>query len=158
MKRPYVILGGFLGLSLLIGAGCSNIPTPSNNTIGEPNTKGTSTAETEYPIMLTASAVGNRQVQFVWTLEEDTKEPSRFILVRGSEENPVHDQTNYWFRQHGSNRSATWLNLPPRDQHFRICLSEDGEACDTYSNDLLVEILSGPQTQLAAPVAEKTTE
>ncbi|PIR75587.1 MAG: hypothetical protein CO030_04390 [Candidatus Magasanikbacteria bacterium CG_4_9_14_0_2_um_filter_42_11] len=150
MKR-IASFGGTLALTLiLVGAGCSNTPSsPSTDT--SDNTTSEQTNETigkkqtgSDNIQLIATAVGARQVKFEWELSGDLAEPTRFILLRSEDPNPSHDGKTFWFRQQGNRSSATWVNLPAGEQHFRICTSSDGDACAFYSDDISVDVLSGP--------------
>jgi len=153
---------------LLVGAGCSNTTTPSNqDTSTDSPSKDGSTVEqqtaTGYSIQLKATAVGARQVKFEWEMNGNLTEPTRFILLRSENANPTHDGNTYWFRQPGNRHSATWVNLPPGEQHFRICTSNDGDECVIYSDDITLEILSGPapiqiQKETASPTTENTTD
>lgn len=165
----FIALGGTLAVALLlVGAGCA-VPANQDGS-DETNTtaSGDASGEVEYSthgdgvIELTATAVGTRQVKFEWELNDDD-EPSHFILLRGNNADITHDQKTFWFRQHGSRRSATWINLPPGEQYFRICISNDKETCDTYSDALQVNVLSGPirtsaNTEEVSEEQEQTTE
>lgn len=161
MKR-IASFGGTLAVGLLlIGAGCSGNTPAAEETANTPVADHTATntdslERTSADLTLQATAVGARQVKFEWTLGEGMDQPKSFILLRGEEAKPTHDGKTFWFRQPGSRRSATWVNLPAGDQHFRICTSDDGETCVTYSNDIKIEVLSGPaRPAVAAPVKEE---
>jgi len=166
MKR-IASFGGTLAVGLLlIGAGCSgNTPAAEKTADAPAAEKHTSTntdtmAQTSADLTLQATAVGARQVKFEWTLGKGMEQPKSFILLRSDEEKPTHDGKTFWFRQPGNRRSATWVNLPAGEQHFRICTSNDGETCAAYSNDIKLEVLSGPArpAPTTAVKEEKTTD
>ena len=92
-------------------------------------------------ITLKAEAQGNGQVQLTWETTAEPSDEDKFMLVRGTEENPVHDGSHYWFRQHGTRRSAVWGSQPAGTFHYRMCILTDeaGETCGAYSNDVTVE-------------------
>lgn len=159
----FIALGGTLAVALLlVGAGCAQ-PVDPEGLDSEKTTASdtTTTTEVEYKtqgdgvIELKATAVGTRQVKFEWELSKAVDEPSHFILLRGDNAEIEHDQKTYWFRQHGTKRAATWVNLPAGEQFFRICASNDKETCDLYSDALQVEVLSGP---VSAPAKEEATD
>ncbi|PJC52759.1 MAG: hypothetical protein CO030_01195, partial [Candidatus Magasanikbacteria bacterium CG_4_9_14_0_2_um_filter_42_11] len=128
MKRIASFGGSLAILFLLVGAGCDNT-SPTNNqdvnttTDTVPTTEQSGTLDTvqENSFALQASAVGNNQVAFEWTLESSMAEPKQFILLRDSEKKPEMDGKKFWFRQDGSHRSATWVDVPSGIQSFRIC-------------------------------------
>lgn len=145
---------GLLTLSLaavvlLAGAGCSDIGTtenkPAEGTTTTLNGGSTSTVSTEKmankaidSIELSGEAIGENMAQFTWKIPEGAKDPTAFRLVRGQNENPTQPP-GYWFRQPGKARGTVWVKLPKGEQHFRICVYEDG-ACGVYSNDLVVDV------------------
>jgi hypothetical protein len=155
----YLKFGGTLAIALLLaGAGC-NAPIDSDSTDSDSDSLTEETTETatdavEYKtegngiIELKATAVGSRKIKFEWNLSRAVEEPTHFILLRDEQAKPEHDQKTYWFRQHGSRRAATWVNLPAGEQYFRICSSNDGETCSSYSDDLKITVLSGPVSTL----------
>ncbi len=165
----FIALGGTLAVALLlVGAGCAKPVDPDridDDVITMPGDTD-STGEVEYKtqgdgvIELKATAVGTRQVKFEWELSKAVNEPTHFILLRGDEETIEHDQKTFWFRQHGTKRVATWVNLPPGEQFFRLCASNDKETCDVYSDALKVDVLSGPTRapKKVEEVAETETE
>ncbi|MFA5813663.1 MAG: hypothetical protein WC862_04095 [Patescibacteria group bacterium] len=99
-------------------------------------------AEEEAAITLRGEAQGDGLVKFDWETMTEPGGSDQFVLVRGPEENPVHDGTRYWFRQHGTLRSAVWGSQPAGTQHYRMCVVADEQtgACGEYSNDVEVEV------------------
>ncbi len=155
----FIALGGTLAVALLlVGAGCAKPVDPDridDDVITIPGdtdspVEDTDSVEVEYKtegdgvVELHATAIGTRQVKFEWELSKTVEEPAYFILLRGEDAELEHDQKTFWFRQHGTKRVATWVNLPPGEQFFRLCASNDKETCDLYSDALKVEVLSGP--------------
>ncbi len=141
---------------LLLGAGCESAtetPTPVQTKPAEvtstsptattsPNVASTTT-ENNIPvsadsITLVGKALGNRMVQFNWTLPEGAKNPRSFHLVRGQNENPTQPP-GFWYKQDGKSRSSVWVKLPKGEQHFRICTWETNK-CEVYSNDVMVNV------------------
>ncbi|MFB6181514.1 MAG: hypothetical protein ABEJ24_01320 [Candidatus Magasanikbacteria bacterium] len=92
----------------------------------------------KHELSLEAEPRGEGKVHFEWKLR-DEKEVDRFVIVRDENKNPVHNGKNYWFRQPGSRRSITWINIPSGTYHFRICILENNE-CTEYSNDVKVKV------------------
>lgn len=146
---------GVAAFLILIGAGCtavtpelqkkSSIPPES---VGSPNTILTPEKDDEEEnkpaeeLTLEAEALGSGQVKFSWTAPSGLTEANRFILVQGTEENPVHDGKHNWYRQYYANRAVIWSNLSSGPHHFRICLTEnnDQDTCTIYSNDVELEV------------------
>lgn len=100
--------------------------------------------EVEQPVegfTLSAEPLGDGEVKFVWQVPEDLV-ADKYILVRDDEKNPVHDGTNYWYRQFDPKREAIWNEQPTGTQHYRICrtIDEEGEECGEYSNDVEIEV------------------
>ncbi|MFB6225821.1 MAG: hypothetical protein ABEJ02_00540 [Candidatus Paceibacteria bacterium] len=89
-------------------------------------------------LTLEAEPRGEGKVHFEWEVS-DNKEVDRFIIVRDEKANPKHNGKNYWFRQPGTRRSITWVDIPTGTYHFRICILENNE-CAEYSNDVKVEV------------------
>lgn len=155
MKQKYLLVPAILLAFVLVGAGCAGQTNQddSNNSVQEQmeqdvedaeNDEGNSeenqeeTSESESDISLSAEARGEGQVYFEWSIPENMN-PERFVIIRDEKVDPVHNQKNYWFRQPGSRRSVTWVNIPSGNYHFRICIIENGE-CSEYSNDVQVEV------------------
>jgi hypothetical protein len=147
-RKLLTIFTLFLAL-VLIGAGCggqdsnqqkeaSKVEEEIKKDIKEAAEKQKEEKEKETELTLEAESVGKGQVNFSWELKGD-KTADRFVIVRDTEKNPKHNGKNYWFRQPGSRRDVTWVNIPSGDYHFRICILED-EKCTTYSNDVQVEV------------------
>ncbi len=141
---------------LLLGAGCESpteTPSPVQTKPAEvtsttptattsPSVVSTTT-ENNVPvsadsITLVGKALGNRMVQFNWTLPEGAKNPRSFHLIRGQNENPTQPP-GYWYKQDGKSRSSVWVKLPTGEQHFRICTWETTK-CEVYSNDVMVNV------------------
>jgi len=148
-----ITLGGTLAVALLlVGAGCnapvkkdvSAVKNSAKTSEQEKNTEVEYTTKKGGAIELKATAKGTRQVTFEWELPSNGNEPKNFFLLRGDNEDLKHDQNTFWFRQDGSRRAATWVNLPPGEQNFRICAGDDAETCSVYSDVLTVNVLSGP--------------
>lgn len=158
MRRSFLTIGAFLGLSVLLGAGCSlptgqtdtgtsgSEKTPEETTKNDRGGTGDEVNPKNVSVTLTASDVTKGQATFAWTVS-GTEDPERFILVRGPEENPMHDGTHHWFRVFGTKRTATWIDLPSGKHHVRVCLSKNTEACDIYSNDVEIDVPSGDAKQ-----------
>jgi hypothetical protein len=143
---------------LLLGAGCENTtetpiavqtkPAEVTSTSTTPTATtspavATSTPENTTPvsadsITLVGKALGNRMVQFNWTLPEGAKNPRSFHLIRGQNENPTQPP-GFWYKQDGKSRSSVWVKLPKGEQHFRICTWETTK-CEVYSNDVMVNV------------------
>lgn len=136
---------------LLLGAGCGNTPEASPAETTTPTVKDAGedmsleaelfdTAEgmADGDISLTATSRGNQSVYFEWELPEEV-EYDGFVIVRGEEANPEHDQKNYWFRQHYTRRVVTWVDLPTGDWNFRVCGLE-GTECVAYSNNISLTV------------------
>lgn len=165
MRKSFVTIGAFLGLSLLLGAGCS-LPGGQPNNTGTAGSEKTTEETTKndqeetgdevnpknVSITLTASDVAKGQATFAWTVS-GTGDPERFILVRGPEENPMHDGTHNWFRVFGAKRTATWIDLPSGKHHVRVCLSKNTEACDIYSNDVEIDVPGGETSGKAVDIS-----
>ncbi len=139
MNKIFFRLVGFTSVLLLVGAGCSTLPTKQSDTSMTSGSTSDSD-EVEYStfgdgvLELNAVSVSKRQVKFEWALSKALDEPNKFILLRSFEPDPTHDGETNWFRQHGTRRSVTWVNLPAGKQHFRMCTSVDGDTCYEYSN------------------------
>jgi hypothetical protein len=86
-------------------------------------------------IRLVGEPAGKNMVKLEWNVDEDTDVSDGFILVRSDKPNPVHDQINFWWRQHEKSREGTWIQVPKGNQHFRVCILRDAE-CASYSNDV----------------------
>lgn len=84
---------------------------------------------------LTGYILNEGGVHLEWVVPENRPTPERFMIVRGAEENPVHDGTNYWFRQLGESTETDWIDMPAGTYNFRICILK-GETCEEYSNNL----------------------
>lgn len=157
MQKILKFFGGITVILVLIGAGCATTETTSVTTkkandtkSADPDTKISDSvmdvekidsSATEVNIALESTAIGNRQVKFEWKLNDGESNPKYFILLRSEKQYPRHDQKTFWFRQHGTRNSATWINLPLGTQHFSICTSDDGKTCSIYSNDSVVEVI-----------------
>ncbi len=156
-----------LGTVLLIGAGCANTNTSNDAIDLQPMTKSASdvlnpnmadnsndsmndermmTPEetpseemTDARIRLVGESVGSHMVKLEWNVDEGADVSDGFILVRGNTPNPVHNQINYWWRQHEKSREGTWIKVPSGVQHFRVCILRDAE-CAAYSNDVEVTV------------------
>ncbi len=144
------------GVLLLAGAGCEETTNPQINTkpaetisttttetstttpVVTTSTEATAPQQSATSITLTGKALGNRMVQFNWTLPEGAKNPRSFHLVRGQNENPTQPP-GYWYKQDGKSRSSVWVKLPTGEQHFRIC-SWETTKCEVYSNDVMVNV------------------
>lgn len=148
MNRKSLVLVG-AAVVLLGGAGCSQTvmdtttnskPADSLASTTEQIVNGTTqpAAKPIDSITLSGKAIGNKMVQFKWTVPEGTKDPAAFHLVRGQHENPTQPPS-YWFMQPGTSRNAIWVKLPLGEQHFRICTWE-GDKCGVYSNDLMLDV------------------
>lgn len=150
MKRSLLSLAISTLALVAIGAGCTSGPAPTNtphtSDTAAPSSTRTDTTQTSQRLRLTATPEGSRQVSFTWSLDASVDSPKKFLLLRSTEANPEYDGKTYWFRQDGTRRSASWANVPPGVQHFRICTSSDGESCDLYSNDVEINVTSGPST------------
>ncbi len=138
---------------LLLGAGCGNLGVTGS----EANRDGVKPADEshmeqedqavieekevmESGFTLSGEVMGD-SVKLSWTYDDDLPEDARFILVRGEDENPEHDSLNYWYRVHGSKRSATWIGQPEGAFHYRVCQVDEKEGeCGEYSNDLQLTI------------------
>lgn len=90
---------------------------------------------------LAAESLGNGEVRFEWSVSEDLVSLT-YIIVRGDEVDPMHDGTNFWFRQHDPRRTATWIEQPVGTWHYRICQTVDkaGNECGAYSNDVEITV------------------
>lgn len=97
--------------------------------------------ENETGLNLSAEALGDGQVKLTWTKSDsiNTDAERGFVLVRSQEKDPIHDETNYWFRQSAENRETVWKYILPGKQHFRICALQN-EKCAVYSNDVELEV------------------
>lgn len=132
---------------IFLGVGCNNtkdkIDTENNNknVKTEGNQEETTTKGTQNGLQLSAEVLGNGQVKFNWTKTDDIKTDRErgFVLVRSNTENPVHDETNFWFRQSALKRENIWKDIPAGKQHFRICTLEK-EKCSVYSNDVELDV------------------
>jgi hypothetical protein len=81
-------------------------------------------------------------VSMSWSLTDDSvvDANTKFILLRSTKEaNPTHDGSTYWWRQHGTKRSATWEDIGSGPQYFRICVT-DGDECTVYSDTMMLEL------------------
>ena len=151
MKKNTGVLGGFALGFILLGVGCQAIPAPQE-TQENPSVINAFSDEKESfmqkkealpnDIALQAEALGNGEVKFTWAAPEGLTEANRFILVQGTEENPLHDGKHNWFRQYYTNRAVIWRQLSRGQHHFRICLTENEtqDTCVRYSNDVLVNV------------------
>lgn len=89
--------------------------------------------------VLSGYALEDGGVHLEWVLPDNRREPEHFMLVRGSEENPEHDGSHYWFRQHGTKRETNWKDVPAGEQHFRACVLEE-KKCVEYTNNVTIEV------------------
>lgn len=146
MKKQ-MILGGFLCLFLLVGAGC-NSEDPKE---AKPQTKSASAPQTETkeaPIpekkeevktgdfTVSAEAAGKGRVHFTWSAPEGIRAIDGFRIVRGPSENPSFPG-NFWYHPKGATTEANWIKLPKGKQHFRVCAFENN-TCTAYSNNITV--------------------
>lgn len=92
-------------------------------------------------IRLTGSAPAEGGVELEWTLADGVEEPEKFVLVRGDEENPIHDGAHFWYRVAGNRRAATWRDSSFKEgsYNFRICILEDDD-CIAYSNNIELSV------------------
>lgn len=131
---------------ILLGAGCANTTTETPYT--PPTTKDADvTSNTTEPaeettvdkgLTLTADARGTQSVYFEWDVPADT-EYDNYILIRSEDAEPMHDEVNYWFRQHYTRRAVSWLDQPAGTWNFRICGVLNDE-CAVYSNTVEVVV------------------
>lgn len=137
---------------LLLGVGCQTVQPPqpevqsgvSLNNEKEPDTTAIIMEKEarSSDLALRAEALGNSEVKFTWVAPEGLTDANRFILVEGTEENPVHDGKHNWYRQYYTNRAVIWSGRSVGQLHYRICLTENGDAdtCVRYSNDVPVNV------------------
>lgn len=146
-------IAGISATLLLVGAGCGNLgvtgseanrdgvkPDEETRMEQEETTTIKKSSAEQTGFVLSGEAMGD-SVELSWTYDDDLPEDARFILVRGEEENPEHDSLNYWYRVHGSKRSATWIGQPEGTFFYRVCqVDEKDGSCNEYSNDLELTI------------------
>lgn len=162
MKKVGMLVGGIAVLLLIAGAGCAEVDNPSaqdDSLKNEESTNVVNPATSEFneeksaqgesalvgqdnELNLSAEAIGENSVKFLWTAPKNLTEANRFIIVQGTEENPAHDGKHNWFRQYYANRAVVWANLSGGKHHFRICITENNnnDSCVRYSNDVEVKI------------------
>lgn len=142
-----IIAPALLAISLLfLGAGCDKAAEvkeaektfnakEAQNQIPEEKSEKTS------GLNLTAEALGDGMVKFVWEKSDDvaTDKERGFVLVRSENANPENDGTNFWFRQSADKRETVWKDVPAGKLHFRICALRE-EKCAVYSNDVELEV------------------
>lgn len=143
-----MLIGGFLCLFLLAGAGCaSEKPDPqtkqadTNQNTVENTAPEASTEETKKTAMdftLQAEQAGKGRVRFSWSVPDGVKAKDGFRIVRGPKENPSYPG-NFWYHPKDANGEAFWINLPKGTQHFRVCAFE-ANTCTAYSNDAEITV------------------
>ncbi len=145
MKRIVMLLGGIL----VLGVGCAQAPEPpammeekAAFDLGMTKPPAMMEEKDTSELVLTAEALGSGKVKFTWEAPTGLTEANRFILVEGTEENPIHDGKHNWFRQYYANRAVVWAERSAGSTHYRLCLTEnnDMDTCTTYSNDVTVNV------------------
>lgn len=109
--------------------------TSEDGTMMEDDQSMNSDEERPLGFALTGYALEEGGVHLEWKVPDNRREPDRFMVVRSEEPNPVHDGTNYWYRQDGSVREVDWKDVPDGTHNFRVCILEDDE-CVEYTNNL----------------------
>ncbi|MCB9798994.1 hypothetical protein H6758_04705 [Candidatus Nomurabacteria bacterium] len=94
--------------------------------------------ESQDPIRLTATSLGNNQVQFTWSTSENLNSSGGFVIVRSVNPDPTYPE-NYYFTQSHERRSRIWINVPTGKQYFRIC-NLISSSCDKYSENIEVTV------------------
>lgn len=137
---------------LLLGVGCAEVRDPaeepaamlqSGSLITEDNGDAMKKdAAEENELSVSAEPLGKGAVRFIWSTTRQLSDANRFILVRGLEENPVHDSNHLWSRFFYTVRDTVWPNLPKGPTHFRLCITDDkkNDACAIYSKDIFIEV------------------
>lgn len=152
MKKQ-MVLGGFLCLLLLVGAGCNSEESketkPQTKSANAPQTEVKDTT-TEVPVTektkevkkgdftLSAEAAGKSRVHFTWSAPEGVDAKDGFRIVRGPSENPSFPG-NFWYHPKNATTEANWIKLPKGKQHFRVCAFENN-TCTAYSNNVEVTV------------------
>ncbi|HAT03846.1 MAG TPA: hypothetical protein DCS29_03695 [Candidatus Magasanikbacteria bacterium] len=148
MQKANIFFASILML-LALGAGCSQAEDTDNQTQTKPaDTMSSDTTQTPYltdtvsgnNISLSAQAVGKNTVQFEWNVgDEIAKQAEGWRIVYGKEASPTYPST-WWFERGKPHREKTWAGLPGGVAHFRLCAVIQ-DVCESYSNDVEVEIL-----------------
>lgn len=139
-----MLVGGFLSLLILAGAGCGS-QEPAQTKPAETGTQTENESPTEKPeetksgdFTLEATPAGKGRVQFTWSAPENARAKDGFRIVRGPQADPRYPG-NFWYHPKDATTEAFWINLPKGTQHFRVCAFEQN-ACTSYSNDVTVTI------------------
>ena len=156
MKNKYIVFSLTLLFTLTL-AGCSwgsdknaveNTPNRENTNqnkneqISDETSMPTDIPEKEENVdslTLEGEAEGNNMVSLRWKVPNEMKtDVEKYMIVRGSEENPTYPSSWYWWRG-PAHTDHLWEELPAGESHFRVCAMK-GEECLAYSNNLMLEI------------------
>jgi len=88
-------------------------------------------------VSLTKSVSGD-DVKLKWNISGGDA-PYGYAIVRDDESNPKYPD-NKSKKAGKDDESYTWKNLDDDTYHFRVCVLDDEDKCEKYSNDVKVEI------------------
>lgn len=152
MKKVYLGVATLGAAIMLAGAGCPSTQEQTETPVSQPTANETATPSAANPtitptaasslLTLSAEALGGNQVKLSWTAPNDLTDANRFIIVEGSEVNPVHDGKHSWLRQYHANRAVIWSKRSVGSLHYRLCLTENNQndTCTKYSNDVMIQV------------------
>ncbi len=157
MHKTYLLLASVLTL-LLVGAGCNNATTnkENNSTTEIPqvksaeknNTETTTTTDTDTKNIDNVSSeftltgeVGTKKgtVNLSWSAPQDLQNKATGWKLLYDKDTDPTEPTTWWLETASTHSEKVWSRLPSGLGHIRVCAVVD-DKCDTYSNDLEVDI------------------
>ena len=129
-------------LLIITGAGCQNLYPPSAPTQTE-STAPTAPAPTAPAAAdefnLKVEILNPGIVKLSWDAPKDLDAKTEtFFLLHSAKPEPVYPGT-FYYRRAGTDREATWGNIPSGQRYFRMCEAK-GNECVKYSPVVAVDV------------------